>query len=151
AELGRKDVNEIEEVWHGLDAPYVELFAWLEGRGAKPEIGARPAFCPLMLANAAEAEDLAALDPKDYLAEWKWDGIRVQLVARGGRKRLYSRTGDDIGGAFPDVIEALPDGVVLDGELLVVRDGTVAPFNDLQQRLNRKVVTPKMLQQYPAW
>jgi DNA ligase-1 len=151
AELGQKEVDEIEEVWHGLEPPYAELFAWVEGRAAKPDIGARPAFSPLMLANALEEEDVAGLDPRDYLAEWKWDGIRVQLVARGGEKRLYSRAGDDIGSAFPDILEAMHDDVVLDGELLVVRDGEVAPFNDLQQRLNRKLVAPKMTMQYPAW
>src|SRR5262249_31009811 len=81
---------------------------------------------------------------------WKWDGIRVQLVAKGGERRIYSRSGDDIGGAFPDILSVLPDGVVLDGELLVLRDGEVAPFNDLQQRLNRKQVTAAMLRDYPA-
>jgi DNA ligase-1 len=151
AGLGQKEVNEIEEVWHGLEPPYEELFAWVEGRAPKPDIGSKPAFCPLMLATALEEEDVAGLDPRDYLAEWKWDGIRVQLVARGGERRLYSRAGDDIGGAFPDILEAMHDDVVLDGELLVVRDGEVAPFNDLQQRLNRKVVTPKTMLQYPAW
>jgi DNA ligase-1 len=74
----------------------------------------------------------------------------VQLVARGGR-RLYSRTGDDVGPAFPEIVSALPEGVVLDGELLVVRGGEVAPFNDLQQRLNRKTPTQKQLQEFPAW
>jgi DNA ligase-1 len=151
AELGKEDVNAVEEIWHGLEPPYPELFAWIEGRGPRPEIGERPAFSPLMLANPLEDADLEGLDPKDYLAEWKWDGIRVQLVARGGEKRLYSRAGDEIGRAFPDILEAMHDDVVLDGELLVMRDGVVAPFNDLQQRLNRKVVTPKLMLQFPAW
>ena len=74
----------------------------------------------------------------------------MQAAHQGGEKRLFSRTGDDISGAFPDVVEALPDGVVLDGELLVMRDGEVAPFNDLQQRLNRKTVTGAMLKSHPA-
>src|SRR6202020_130740 len=89
-------------------------------------------------------------DPAAYRAEWKWDGIRVQLVARGGR-RLYSRTGDDVGPAFPEILAALPEDAVLDGELLVVRQGEVAPFNDLQQRLNRKTPTQKLLREFPAW
>ena len=54
------------------------------------------------------------------------------------RERLYTRTGDDIGAAFPEIVSALLDDGVIDGELLVLRDGEVAPFNDLQQRLNRK-------------
>src|SRR5204863_72744 len=56
----------------------------------------------------------------------------------------------DIGGAFPDIVAAIPDGVTLDGELLVMREGEVAPFNDLQQRLNRKSPDAKMLRDYPA-
>jgi DNA ligase-1 len=137
-------------VWHGIASPYPALFAWLEGRAAPPGIADLPTFCPLMLAQPLEEGDFAGLDPRDYLAEWKWDGIRVQLVARGGEKRLYSRSGDDIGAAFPDIIEALPDAVTLDGELLVLRDGEAAPFNDLQQRLNRKSPALKILRDYPA-
>jgi DNA ligase-1 len=103
-----------------------------------------------MLAQPLEDADIAGLDPRDYLAEWKWDGIRVQLVARGTERRLYSRSGDDIGAAFPDICAAMPADVTLDGELLVIRDGEVAPFNDLQQRLNRKSPTPKLLRDFPA-
>jgi ATP-dependent DNA ligase len=109
-----------------------------------------PNFCPLMLAQPLEEGDLDGLDPRDYRAEWKWDGIRVQLVARAGGKRLYSRSGDDIGAAFPDIVTALPDDVALDGELLVMRGDDVAPFNDLQQRLNRKSPDAKLLRDHPA-
>jgi DNA ligase 1 len=150
AEGSNVPLDEIEAVWHGLAPPYESLFHWLEGKAPRPETAGRPTFTPLMLAQALEDAELARLDPADYRAEWKWDGIRVQLVARGGR-RLYSRTGDDVGPAFPEIVSALPEGVVLDGELLVVRDGDVAPFNDLQQRLNRKVPTPKQLREFPAW
>jgi DNA ligase-1 len=107
-------------------------------------------FRPAMLAHAIEESDFAALDPHEFMAEWKWDGIRVQAADQAGEKRLFSRTGDDISGAFPDVVEALPEGVVLDGELLVLRGGEVAPFNDLQQRLNRKVVSGALLKSHPA-
>jgi DNA ligase-1 len=103
-----------------------------------------------MLSHQIEDRELRTIDPKEFVAEWKWDGIRVQAAHQGGEKRLFSRTGDDISGAFPDVMETLPEGVVLDGELLVVRGGEVAPFNDLQQRLNRKTVTPAMLKSHPA-
>jgi DNA ligase-1 len=84
------------------------------------------------------------------VAEWKWDGIRVQIVAIPGTVRLYSRTGDDIGRSFPDVIDGLSFNAVLDGELLIVRDGEVASFNDLQQRLNRKGVGRRQLERFPA-
>ena len=74
--------------------------------GRPPDAPGR--FRPVMLAQAIdEAGDFAKLDPADYAAEWKWDGIRVQAVNEGGERRLYTRTGDDISHAFPDVVEAL--------------------------------------------
>ena len=91
-----------------------------------------------------------ALNPRDYVAEWKWDGIRVQVSARDGAGRIFSRTGDEVSGAFPDVARHLTFDAVLDGELLVVRDGTVAPFNDLQQRLGRKTVSTTLQNRFPA-
>ena len=147
------EVGAVEEVWHGLTPPYEVLFAWLEGRAPRPSVDSVAMFRPLMLANPVEAAELAGLEPADYAAEWKWDGIRVQIVAREGEQgsRLFSRAGDDIGGAFPDLVDALDFHAVLDGELLVCRDGVVAPFNDLQQRLNRKAVTRRMLTDYPAF
>ena len=141
---------EIEEVWHGLRPPYPELFAWLSGNGPRPETGTKPIFRPLMLSHQIEEKELEKLDPKEFVAEWKWDGIRVQAVHQSGERRLFSRTGDDISGAFPDVVDTLPPEIVLDGELLVMRGGAVAPFNDLQQRLNRKSVTSAMLKSHPA-
>jgi DNA ligase 1 len=150
AEWGGVGIDRIEEAWHGLDPPYRPLFAWLEGRGSPPERGDRPTFCPLMLAQPLADDDLAGLGPADYRAEWKWDGIRVQLVAGGGERRLYSRSGDEIGAAFPDIRDAIPDGVTLDGELLVIRGGEPAPFGELQQRLNRKTPSAKLIRDYPA-
>ena len=150
AEWSGADIARIEEVWHGIAPPYSALFDWLEGRAEPPRTHDLPNFYPLMLATPLEEGELDGLDRRDYLAEWKWDGIRVQLVARGGGRRLYSRSGDDIGGAFPDVLAEVPEGVTLDGELLVIRDGEVAPFNALQQRLNRKSPDAKMLRDFPA-
>src|SRR5690606_24237296 len=86
----------------------------------------------------------------DYLAEWKWDGIRVQAVAEGGLRKLYSRTGEEIGAAFPDIIEDMTWQGAVDGELLIRRDDAVAPFADLQKRLGRKQVGRAMLQSHPA-
>ena len=104
-----------------------------------------------MLAHPIEEGDWAGLVPEEIAAEWKWDGIRVQLAAKNGEVKLYSRAGDDISSAFPDIAQAFAHAEgVLDGELLVLRDGVVAPFNDLQQRLNRKTVAGKMLQDFPA-
>ena len=121
AEWSGKPLAEIEEVWHGVHPPYGTLFAWLSGAAPRPEVGTRPTFRPLMLSHQIEDKELAAIDPKDFVAEWKWDGIRVQAANQGGEPRLFSRTGDDISGSFPDVVEGLPRGVVLDGELLVMR------------------------------
>ncbi len=151
AEWSQEPLEEIETVWHSLAPPYAGLFRWLEGGAPRPETAGLPTFTPLMLSQPLEEEELAALDPADYCAEWKWDGIRVQLVARKGERRLYSRTGDEIAAAFPEFAETAADDVVLDGELLVARGGEVAPFNDLQQRLNRKTASPKLRQDYPAW
>jgi len=151
AESGGRRVDEIEEVWHGLKPPYVDLFAWIEGRAERPQISDGAVFRPMMLAHPLEPEELATFESSDFSAEWKWDGIRIQIVSTGSDVRLFSRTGDDIGPSFPELIASfLGSMVVLDGELLVVRDGIVAPFNDLQQRLNRKSVTRRMVEQFPA-
>ncbi len=147
---GRVTADDVEEVWHGLAPPYASLFAWLEDRAPRPDPADAPVFRPPMLAHPLEHADFAALDPAALRAEWKWDGIRVQLVATGGGQRLYSRGSEDISGGFPEIIRAMDFHAVLDGELLVVRDGQVAPFADLQQRLNRKSVGAKLMQQHPV-
>ncbi|MGN6284546.1 MAG: cisplatin damage response ATP-dependent DNA ligase [Afipia sp.] len=154
AALGNKDAHEIELIWPGLKPPFLDLFAWLEGRSDKP-VNRDPApFRPVMLAHAIEDTDFAALDPKEFIAEWKWDGIRVQAVS--GRNehgdvvaRLYSRTGEDITKSFPDLVPSLRLPGAIDGELLVLRDRRVQTFNVLQQRLNRKTVTPKLIKDFP--
>jgi DNA ligase-1 len=150
AEIGGMDADMIEEIWHGLAPPYDGLFAWLEGRGPRPDPQDAPVFRPPMLAHPLEAADFAGLDASAFRAEWKWDGIRVQLVATPAGKRLYSRGADDISGAFPEIVAAMDFRAVLDGELLVIRGGMVAPFADLQQRLNRKTVSGKLLRDYPV-
>ncbi len=147
---GRATPDDIEEVWHSLAPPYTDLFAWLEGHAPRPDPATAPVFRPPMLAHPLEPADLASLAPATLRAEWKWDGVRVQLVATAGGRRLYSRGAEDISAAFPEIIAAMDFQGVLDGELLVIRNGTVAPFADLQQRLNRKTVGPKMLADHPA-
>jgi DNA ligase-1 len=151
------EVEAVEEVWHGLGPPFTELFDWAEGRAEQPIARDVPVFRPFMLAHPLE-ETKVSLD--DYAAEWKWDGIRVQLVHAGGETRLYSRAGDDISGSFPDIAEAFRTRGVLDGELLVrgsdqgvadVHGGAAGSFNALQQRLGRKNVSQKMLSSYPAF
>jgi DNA ligase-1 len=154
AALGDKDPHDIELIWPGLAPPYLDLFAWLEGNGDKP-VNLDPApFRPVMLAHAIEDTDFGSLDPADFIAEWKWDGIRVQAVS--GRDehgqmqaRLYSRTGEDITKSFPDLVPSLHLPGAIDGELLVLRERRVQTFNVLQQRLNRKVVSPKLIKDFP--
>jgi DNA ligase-1 len=158
AELGSRNTNEIEDVWHGLAPPYLDLFAWLEGREDKPDPINPAPFRPAMLAYALDEADFATLDPAAFRAEWKWDGIRVQAVVGDGPQgritRLYSRTGEEMSGAFPDLVEALEQlpqsSFSLDGELLILREDRVQSFGVLQQRLNRKSVSAKLLLDYPA-
>ncbi|MBV1699190.1 MAG: cisplatin damage response ATP-dependent DNA ligase [Hyphomicrobiales bacterium] len=154
AALGAAEAQDVELLWPGLKPPYAELFAWLEGRGEKPASDDPAPFRPAMLAHALDESDLAGLDPAEFTAEWKWDGIRVQAVAAGRDggmlARLYSRTGEDISKSFPDLIDALRVPGAIDGELLIMRDRRVQSFNVLQQRLNRKTVTAKLMAEFPA-
>src|SRR3546814_4994205 len=87
------DVCSSDRVWHGIDPPDARRFDWAEGRGARPTPADVPVFRPFMLAHPLGQ---ARVDLADYAAEWKWDGIRVQLVHVAGETRLYSRAGDDI-------------------------------------------------------
>ena len=148
AQYGGKNIGEIEALWHGLKAPYEDLFAWLEGRRASLTVEDVLAFHPLMLSHPLDV-DLPGINTQDFAAEWKYDGIRVQLVTRDGRARLYSRSGDDISEAFPDLISGLSGDGALDGELLIKRGGGIASFNELQQRLNRKQPSRKLMEEYP--
>ena len=147
-------VDDVEEYWHGQEPPYTPLFAWAADGAAAPRTDDLPLFRPFMLAHPLEE---TVVDLADYAAEWKWDGIRVQLVHVAGETRVYSRSGDDISATFPEMVGALAIPAVLDGELLVRgthqggEAGGAASFNALQQRLGRKTVTRKMLAEAPAF
>lgn len=152
-------VDEVEEYWHALEPPYAELFAWAADGADPPDTENLPLFRPFMLAHPLEDSEVSM---DEYAAEWKWDGIRVQLVHAAGETRLYSRSGDDISATFPELLPALSVPAVLDGELLVrgavqggesnaVKQGGAASFNALQQRLGRKTVSKKMLAEAPAF
>ncbi|MDM7459083.1 MAG: cisplatin damage response ATP-dependent DNA ligase [Paracoccus sp. (in: a-proteobacteria)] len=149
AEMGTPGVKDLEEIWHGLTPPYQPLFDWIAG-GDRPAQAARAPFRPVMLSTPVDLDQLRDFDPDDYVAEWKWDGIRVQAINDHGTRRLYSRTGEDVSDAFPDMIEALNFDGVLDGELLIRRGAQVAPFGDLQKRLGRKAVSRAILDSHPA-
>ena len=144
-------IDDVEELWHALDPPYEALFRWAEEGGKRPDLSTTPFFRPFMLSHPFEGD---SLDLGTYAVEWKWDGIRVQAVHLGGETRLYSRGGDDISAAFPDVVEAFDRDGVIDGELLVRgtdQGGEAASFNALQKRLGRKTVPKKMRQEFPAF
>ena len=156
AECFGVSVDLVEEYWHGQAPPYAALFAWAAGAAPAPASDRVPLFRPFMLAQPLED---AILDLNEFVAEWKWDGIRVQIVHVAGQTRVYSRGGDDISAAFPEMVGALTHPAVIDGELLVrgvstgigILGGSAASFNALQQRLGRKTVSAKMLVESPAF
>jgi DNA ligase-1 len=162
------DVDDVEEFWHGVPAPYLPLFDWAANGAPPPSGEGLPLFRPFMLSHALDgpAVDAVAGNWADFAAEWKWDGIRVQIVhaasEAGGETRVYSRSGDDISAAFPEIATSLAISSTLDGELLVrgshqggeaggASQGGAASFNALQQRLGRKQVSKRMLADYPAF
>lgn len=151
AKFGNKPIEEIESIWHGVEPPYESLFAWLEARVDAPEVSNRITFTPVMLAHPLEEKDFSLITPETYAAEWKYDGIRVQLVSDARGKALFTRTGDDIGHSFPDVLERIHFHGVVDGELVVQHAGeALGAFNELQQRLGRKAPSAKLIATYPT-
>ncbi len=152
ANYGNVDLEEIEKIWHGLHFPYTNLFSWLENKGSKPKISIYDIFHPMMLAHPLVMEkDLAAANPKDFVAEYKWDGIRVQIVSHSEGCRLYSRTGDEVSKSFPEIIKTIQGNFVLDGELLAGINNDPKTFNDLQQRLNKKAPSEKFIEKNPCF
>jgi DNA ligase 1 len=108
---------------------------------------------PFFLAHQLQGEPAALGDVADWQVEWKYDGIRAQLVRRGGRNCLWSRGEDLITERFPELAAiAVPEGTVLDGEVLVWNEaaGAPAPFADLQKRIGRKTLSAKLLAELPA-
>ncbi|MGL4282002.1 MAG: cisplatin damage response ATP-dependent DNA ligase, partial [Albidovulum sp.] len=108
---------------------------------------------PFCLAYPLEDASETLGDPADWLAEWKWDGIRGQLLIRGGAHHLWSRGEELITDRFPEFARAvdwLPDGTVIDGEILAWAEGAPLPFAELQKRIGRKTVPKKLLAEAPA-
>lgn len=151
AQTYSKPVEEIEEIWPLIAPPYSELFAWLEGRDERPSAAGRAVFRPLMLAHPINDVETDTLSPADFLVEWKWDGARVQLASAEDGVRLFSRSGDNISAAFPELIEGIDWRGTLDGEILAGHPGEVEPFQHLQQRLNRKTASPKLIREKPVF
>jgi DNA ligase-1 len=166
AQWSGRELEEIEKAW-GIDLPpYPKLFQWLGTEDPAPVSEGVLYYHPLLLANPLEEKDLREKAPGDYWAEWKWDGIRVQWASsRKGKSKLFSRTGEDISGSFPDIVNGPYLDVVADGECLVRRaeldfeappsiEGIfpdIAPFQDLQKRLGRKAPSSTILAEAPAF
>ncbi len=156
AQWAGQPLASVEEVWFSQRPPYTALIAWAIGCGERPGLEDTAALRPFMLATPLEDGDRIVPDDSfadTYAVEWKWDGIRAQLVgAKGGReRRIYSRGGEDISAAFPDLLAAITFDGAVDGEILVLAgDGSPAPFAWLQKRLNRKTAPGGLLDSHPA-
>jgi DNA ligase 1 len=126
---------------------------WEGLRSTAPPASDPAAPYPFFLASPLEG-DPATLGPtSNWLAEWKWDGIRSELIRREGKCFIWSRGEDLVTERFPEIVAAaaqLPDGVVLDGELVAWRDGAIRPFAELQQRIGRKKLSPAILKRVPV-
>ena len=136
------------QAYHALIAPVVEGQHEI-GTGGQPY----PFFLAHPFALPLAAFDAALGPPRDWIIEWKWDGIRAQLVQRGGQAWLWSRGEELVSERFPELTqmgEALPDGTVLDGEIVVWRAGRAQPFAELQKRIGRKTVGAKLMRDVPV-
>jgi DNA ligase-1 len=137
-------------------APTAERYLQLVSAETQPLADAGQPY-PFFLAHALEHPperfDERLGPPAQWLVEWKYDGIRAQLVKRAGRVWIWSRGEELVTERFPEIVDlawALPDGTVLDGEILVWKDGRPAPFALLQQRIGRKTLTKKVLAEAPV-
>ena len=146
-----KPVEDIEEIWPLIQPPYTALFDWLENKSPRPNADGKAVFRPLMLAHPLDDQDMASITPENWLVEWKWDGARVQLASGHDGVRLFSRSGDDISSGFPELTKPLDWHGTLDGELLAGQPHDIASFQDLQQRLNRKKPSVKLMQTVPVF
>lgn len=133
------------------------LASWARLTGPEDTAGEPGAPLPFCLASPLDVGEAgldAQLGPvQDWLIEWKWDGIRAQLIRRGGQHWIWSRGEEPMEGRFPEIdmlAQHLPDGTVLDGEVLAWKDGRAAPFALLQQRIGRKRVGAKLLAEAPV-
>ncbi|MFN4122798.1 MAG: ATP-dependent DNA ligase [Flavobacteriales bacterium] len=108
---------------------------------------------PFYLAYQIDEKEMAQWNPAEWQAEWKWDGIRSQLIIRNGDLFIWSRGEELITERFPELHvlpKMFPDGTVIDGEMLCIKDGKVQPFQHLQTRIGRKTISKKMLAEYPV-
>lgn len=151
AELHEIPSDQVAHRMTGVKTPGAEAFQALVSKEALTPSFSQP--YPFCLAHAWGERKDEGWNPEDWCIEWKYDGIRSQVIARAGEVYIWSRGEDDITKSFPDLqtaFKTLPDGTVLDGEIVVLKDGEVKSFNELQSRLGRKKVSPAMLKEKPA-
>lgn len=145
------DANVIAHRLMGNWEPTEEFFASLISSETQDSDKSKP--YPFFLAHPLEASAKELGAPEDWSAEWKWDGIRAQLIKREGETFIWSRGEELITDQYPELKEAsqdLPNGTVLDGEILCWKDDSVLSFAQLQRRLGRKKVGPKLLKEAPV-
>jgi len=131
--------------------PTAEWFQRLQSQESTDDDRSRP--YPFCLAAPLEGEPDALGDVADWQVEWKWDGIRAQLIRRGDAVHLWSRGEELITHRFPEITAAathLPDGTVLDGEVLAFKDDRPMPFSALQQRIGRQKQVAQMSREVPV-
>jgi DNA ligase-1 len=151
SELHEIPSDQIAHRLMGWTQPNVELFQALISKENSAPAPSQP--YPFHLAHAWAERTESGWSPEDWCVEWKFDGIRAQVIARDGKLWIWSRGEEEVSAAFPDVLGLfadLPQGTVLDGELVVICDGEVRSFNDLQTRLGRKKVSAAVLKDKPA-
>ena len=131
--------------------PTADWFAALLSHEQTADDRSRP--YPFYLASPLDGDPTSLGEPADWLIEWKWDGIRAQLIRRAGTVHLWSRGEELITHRFPEIAAAstrLPDGTVLDGEVLAFREGMPLPFSALQQRIGRQKQVAQMARAVPV-
>jgi DNA ligase 1 len=151
AEVSGVDEGVIAHRLMGVWEPTAEFFQRLIAADTRDADVSRP--YPFFLAHPLEGEPADLGELQEWLAEWKWDGIRAQLISRAGRTFLWSRGEELLAGRFPEVEDIgalLPEGTVIDGELLPWVDGAPLPFAQLQRRIGRKNLSQKILEEVPA-
>lgn len=125
-------------------------YSLIDPDGSDARLSAPYPFC---LANSIDGKPEDLGDARAFAAEWKWDGIRGQIVRRGGQTFIWSRGEELMEGRWPEIeaaAESLPDGTVIDGEILACDGDRVLPFAQLQRRIGRKKVGKKLLSEVPA-
>ena len=151
AQVSGVDEGVIAHRLSGHWTPTAESFSALVALDSRDADVSRP--FPFYLAYALEGELESLGDPGEWQAEWKWDGIRAQVIRREGRTYVWSRGGELVTDRFPELAESaahLPDGMVLDGEIMPWKHGAALPFAQLQRRIGRKTLGPKILADVPV-